>query len=78
VALEALEDRVVFGIDRKDADVLLGCAGGDDFTGHDQDFLGGDREVFSGINRREGGVKTGGADDGNEDDIGAFELGEVA
>ena len=76
VAVEALENGVVLAIDGEEFDAALGGGGGDDFASHDEDFLGGDGEVFAGFNGGERGVESGGADDGDEDDVGTGEGGE--
>ena len=76
MAFEALEDRIVFGINRQDADSLFGGAGGDDFPGHHENFLRCDGDVLACFDGSEGGLQAGGADDGDQDDVSFFELGE--
>lgn len=76
VAFEALENGVVFGIDWKDSHAFIGGARGDDFPGHDKDFLRCDGKVFPGFDGGEGGLEACGADDGDENDIGLGEGGD--
>ena len=52
MAVEALENRVVFAIDGQEFDAALFRRSGDDFTCHDEDFLGGDGEIFACLDSR--------------------------
>jgi len=47
VTVEALENRVVLAIDGQEFHPALVGGGGDDFTGHDEDFLGGDGQILA-------------------------------
>jgi len=76
VALEALEDGVVLGVDGEEFDVVLARGGHDELAGEDEDFLGSEREVFAGGDRGERGFEAGGADDRDEDDVGLGERRE--
>ena len=75
-AFEALEDRVMFGVDGKDLDAFAACGLHDDTPGHDEDFFAGYGDIFSCFDGSEGGVETGGADDGDEDEVDGGEGGE--
>jgi hypothetical protein len=66
----------MLAIDGEDFDAVFAGFGHDDFAGHDEDFLGGDGDVFAGADRGEGGLEPGGANDGDEDDVGGGEGGE--
>ena len=76
VALEALEDGVVFAVDGENFCAGFFGGGHDEFTGENEDLFGGEGEVFAGGEGGEGGCEAGGADDGDEDGVGGGELGE--
>jgi len=46
---QALENGVVFAIDRKNAATVAGGGFHDDLAGHDEDFLAGHGDVFAGL-----------------------------
>ena len=76
VALEALENSVVLAVDGQNFRAAGRRGGEDVLAGEDEDFLRREREVFAGLERGEGRFETGGADDSDEDDVGAGQLRE--
>jgi hypothetical protein len=66
----------VFAVDREEFGA--GFFGGreDVLAGEDEDLFRGEGEVFAGVERGEGGLETGGADDGDEHDVGGGQAGE--
>ncbi len=75
-AFEALEDRVMFGVDGKDLDAFAASGIHDDTACHDEDLFTGYGDIFSCFDGSEGGVETGGTDDGDEDEVDGGEGGE--
>ena len=65
VAVQALENGVVFAVHRKH--LHTGPAGffHDDLPGHDQNFLAGDGQVLACFNSGQRGLETGGSHDGD-------------
>src|SRR4051812_46083167 len=60
----------MLAVDSQDTDAIFAGLVHDSFTGHDEDFFGSDGDVLAGADGGEGGFKAGGADDGDEDNIG--------
>ena len=77
MAFEALEDGVVLAIHGEQFGAVLARRGHDEFAGEDEDFLGGEREGFAGVDGGERGLEARGADDGDEDGIRFGETGEL-
>src|SRR5262249_52923868 len=67
------EDGGVFAVDGEDADSVFTGFVHHGLAGHNENFLGGNSDVFAGADGGEGRLKSGGADDGNEDDVSARE-----
>jgi hypothetical protein len=78
VTLQALKNRVVFAVDRSDAD-----AGGfgrrrDEFAGQDQDLLARERHLLARGQRGQGGLEPDGADHGDQDNVRLGQCRQVA
>jgi len=76
LSIEALEDGGMFAVHREHTDTAPARLVHHDFTGHDEDFLGSDGDVLAGTDGGEGRGEAGGADDGDEDDVGLGQGGQ--
>ena len=74
MALEALEDGAVLAVHGQDPRIVLARRGHDELAGEDEDLLGGQGEVLAGGERGEGGLEPGGADDGDQHEVGLGQL----
>jgi hypothetical protein len=77
MAFEALEDGVVLTVHGQDVHALALRSFGDCFAGHDEDFLAGDGQMHAGLDCRQGGGESGGADDGDEDHVSVGFVDEI-
>ena len=77
LVIEALEDGGVLAVHGEDADAVLAGLVHHDLAGHDEDFLRGNGDVLARANGSECGLQAGGADDGDEDDVGLGHRGEL-
>ena len=76
MALEALEDRAVLAVHRQEFRAVLPGRGHDELAGEHENFLRGEGEVLARGEGGEGGLEAGGADDGDEHEVGLGQLGE--
>ena len=65
-AIEALENGIVLTVYRQDLHSFAGCGRHDKFTGHNQNFLARNREIFPSLNRGQRRLQTRRADNGNQ------------
>src|SRR5262249_9204737 len=71
------ENGGVLAVDGEYADAMFAGFAHDDFAGHDKNFLGSHRDIFTCANGGEGGAKSGCSDNGNQDDISAAHGSEL-
>ena len=76
-ALEALKNRRVLAVHRQHADAVFAGLSHHDFTGHHENFLRRHGDVLAGADRGQGRLQPGGADDGDQHDVGAWQRGQL-
>ena len=77
VTLQALEDRVVFAVDRQQPDAVGARLRHDELAGHHQDLLRGEGEILARGQRRQRGSQPDGADHGHEHQVGLRQLRQI-